>query len=50
MEQTFGILILHRRLVRDYEHRPASTRAKMKRLVTLGILTEAEPGILSKKQ
>ena len=26
------------------------TRAKMKRLVTLGILTEAEPGTFSKKQ
>ncbi|MGW2180641.1 hypothetical protein ACWCXX_21570 [Streptomyces sp. NPDC001732] len=26
------------------------TRAKMKRLITLGILTEAEPGTFSKKQ
>ncbi|MBB5130310.1 hypothetical protein FHS32_007109 [Streptomyces albaduncus] len=24
VEQTYGILILHRRLVRDYEHRPSS--------------------------
>ena len=26
VEQTYGILMLHRRLVRDYEHRPASLR------------------------
>ncbi len=25
VEQTYGILILHRRLVRDYEHRPSSS-------------------------
>ncbi|MFE7616523.1 hypothetical protein [Streptomyces sp. NPDC057496] len=52
-EQTYGILILHRSLVRDYEHRPASsasrahvegTRAKLKRLVELGLLTEADTG------
>ena len=29
MEQTFGILILHRRLVRDYEHHPASSAARV---------------------
>ncbi|MGW1847898.1 IS5/IS1182 family transposase, partial [Streptomyces sp. NPDC001966] len=28
VEQTFGILILHRRLVRDYEHRPASSASR----------------------
>ncbi|MEV4453444.1 MULTISPECIES: IS5 family transposase [Streptomyces] len=29
VEQTYGILILHRRLVRDYEHRPASSAARV---------------------
>lgn len=29
VEQTFGILILHRRLVRDYEHRPASSASRV---------------------
>ncbi len=28
VEQTFGILILHRRLVRNYEHRPASSASR----------------------
>ncbi len=28
-EQTYGILILHRRLVRDYEHRPASSASRV---------------------
>jgi hypothetical protein len=37
----------------DFELLPKQverTRAKMKRLVTMGILTEAEPGTFSKKQ
>ncbi|WP_327347838.1 hypothetical protein [Streptomyces europaeiscabiei] len=37
----------------DFELLPTHierTRARMKRLVTLGILTEAEPGTFSKKQ
>jgi len=29
VEQTYGILILHRRLVRDYEHRPASSASRV---------------------
>ncbi|MFJ8097510.1 IS5 family transposase [Streptomyces griseofuscus] len=29
VEQTNGILILHRRLVRDYEHRPASSESRV---------------------
>ncbi|MFJ9188574.1 IS5 family transposase [Streptomyces anulatus] len=29
VEQTFGILIVHRRLVRDYEHRPASSASRV---------------------
>ncbi len=29
VEQTFGILILHRRLVRDYEHRPSSSASRV---------------------
>lgn len=29
VEQTSGILILHRRLVRDYEHRPASSASRV---------------------
>ncbi|MFB6614666.1 IS5 family transposase [Streptomyces sp. NPDC056367] len=29
VEQTFGILILHRRLVRDYEHCPASSASRV---------------------
>jgi len=28
-EQTNGILMLHRRLVRDYEHRPASSESRV---------------------
>ncbi|WP_443051302.1 hypothetical protein OG429_38895 [Streptomyces sp. NBC_00190] len=28
VEQTYGILILHRRLVRDYEHHPASSASR----------------------
>jgi transposase len=29
VEQTFGILSFHRRLVRDYEHRPASSVSRV---------------------
>jgi transposase len=29
VEQTYGILILHRRLVRDYEHHPASSASRI---------------------
>ena len=29
VEQTNGILMLHRRLVRDYEHRPASAESRV---------------------
>ncbi len=29
VEQTYGILILHRRLVRDYEHRPVSSASRV---------------------
>ncbi len=29
VEQTYGILILHRRLVRDYEHHPASSVSRV---------------------
>ncbi|MDX3433537.1 hypothetical protein PV664_32005 [Streptomyces sp. ME01-18a] len=28
-EQTYGILILHRRMVRDYEHHPASSASRV---------------------
>jgi transposase len=34
VEQTYGILILHRRLVRDYEHRPASSASRVYRAMT----------------
>lgn len=29
VEQTYGILAFHRRLVRDYEHRPASSESRV---------------------
>ncbi|WP_208798691.1 transposase [Microbispora triticiradicis] len=29
VEQTYGILALHRRLVRDYEHRPTSSESRV---------------------
>ncbi|KJY40405.1 transposase [Streptomyces sp. NRRL S-444] len=29
VEQTYGILMLHRRLVRDYEHRPTSSASRV---------------------
>lgn len=28
VEQTFGTLVMHRRLVRDYEHRPATSESR----------------------
>ncbi|MER5228341.1 IS5 family transposase [Streptomyces flaveus] len=34
VEQTYGILIPHRRLVRDYEHRPASSASRVYRAMT----------------
>ncbi|WP_254398458.1 transposase, partial [Streptomyces sp. AC558_RSS880] len=33
-EQTYGILTLHRRLVRDYEHRPSSSASRVYRAMT----------------
>jgi hypothetical protein len=29
VERAYGILALHRRLVRDYEHRPASSESRV---------------------
>ncbi|MFI5635742.1 IS5 family transposase [Streptomyces sp. NPDC051664] len=52
VEQTYGILILHRRLVRDYEHRPASsasrvywamTHVMVRRLTDANTLTWRDP-------
>ncbi|MET7790072.1 IS5 family transposase [Streptomyces sp900116325] len=34
VEQTFGILILHRRTVRDYEHHPSSSASRVYRAMT----------------
>ncbi|MFF3747714.1 IS5 family transposase [Streptomyces kronopolitis] len=34
VEQTYGTLILHRRLVRDYEHRPASSASRVRWAMT----------------
>ncbi len=31
VEQTYGILVLHRRLVRDYEYHPASSASRVYR-------------------
>ncbi|MCX4851726.1 IS5 family transposase [Streptomyces sp. NBC_00893] len=54
VEQTFGILILHRRLVRDYEHRPASsvsrvywamTHVMARRLTDRNTLTWRDPQV-----
>lgn len=54
VEQTFGTLILHRRLVRDYEHRPASstsrvywamTHAMARRLTDAPTLTWRDPQV-----
>ncbi|GLX41289.1 hypothetical protein Sros01_73620 [Streptomyces roseochromogenus] len=38
VEQTFGTLILHRRLVRDYEHRPASSASRVYWTMTHGMV------------
>jgi len=54
VKQPFGILILHRRLVRDYEHRPASsasrvycakTQAMARRLTDTNTLTWRDPQV-----
>ncbi|MER6169634.1 IS5 family transposase [Streptomyces violaceorubidus] len=54
VEQTFGILILHRRLVRDYEHRPASSASRVywamthviaRRLTDTNMLTWRDPRV-----
>lgn len=54
VEQTFGILILHRRLVRDYEHRPASSASRVywamtyviaRRLTDTSTLTWRDPRV-----
>jgi transposase len=54
VEQTFGILILHRRLVRDSEHRPASSASRIcwamthvmaRRLTDTNALTWREPQV-----
>ncbi|MFH7340614.1 IS5 family transposase [Streptomyces sp. KHY 26] len=54
VEQTFGILILHRRLVRDYEHRPASSASRVywamthviaRRLTDTNTLTWRDPRV-----
>ncbi|MGY5122118.1 IS5 family transposase [Streptomyces sp. 900105755] len=54
VEQTFGILILHRQLVRDYEHRPASSASRVywamthviaRRLTDTNTLTWRDPRV-----
>lgn len=54
VEQTFGTLILHRRLVRDYEHRPASAASRVywamthvmaRRLTDTATLTWRDPQV-----
>ncbi|MFD9059874.1 IS5 family transposase [Streptomyces albidoflavus] len=54
VEQTFGTLILHRRLVRDYEHRPASSTSRVywamthvmaRRLTDANTLTWRDPQV-----
>lgn len=54
VEKTFGILILHRRLVRDYEHRPASSAPRVywamthviaRRLTDTNTLTWRDPRV-----
>nr|WP_211244281.1 hypothetical protein [Actinospica robiniae] len=37
MEQSQGTLILHRRLVRDYEHSPDSTASRVYRAATANL-------------
>ncbi|WP_312885749.1 transposase [Lipingzhangella halophila] len=34
VEQTYGTLVLHRRLVRDYEHRPTSSESRVYRAMS----------------
>ncbi|MFD0772363.1 hypothetical protein ACFQZ2_00320 [Streptomonospora algeriensis] len=34
VEQTYGPLALHRRMVRDYEHRPASSESRVYRAMS----------------
>jgi len=55
VEQTFGTLILHRRLVRDYEHRPASSASRVywamthvmaRRLTDMSTLTWRDPRVV----
>ncbi|MFE9826500.1 IS5 family transposase [Streptomyces sp. NPDC005791] len=55
VEQTFGTLILHRRLVRDYEHRPASSASRVywamthvmaRRLTDASTLTWRDPQVV----
>ncbi|MGW1030536.1 IS5 family transposase [Streptomyces sp. NPDC002577] len=55
VEQTFGTLILHRRLVRDYEHRPASSASRVywamthvmaRRLTDMNTLTWRDPRVV----
>ncbi|WP_406482415.1 IS5 family transposase [Streptomyces sp. NBC_01615] len=55
VEQTFGTLILHRRLVRDYEHRPASSASRIywamthvmaRRLTDMSTLTWRDPRVV----
>ncbi|MER5618530.1 IS5 family transposase [Streptomyces sp. NPDC002215] len=54
VEQTFGIVILHRRLVRDYEHRPGSSASRVhwamthvmaRRLTDTNTLTWRDPRV-----
>lgn len=54
VEQTFGILILHRCLVRDYEHRPAASTSRVywamthvmtRRLTDANTLTWRDPQV-----
>ncbi|MER5201460.1 IS5 family transposase [Streptomyces sp. NPDC002755] len=56
VEQTFGTLILHRSLVRDYEHRPASSTSRVywamthvmaRRLTDASTLTWRDPQVVS---
>lgn len=55
VEQTFATLILHRRLVRDYEHRPASSTSRVnwamthvmaRRLTNASTLTWRDPQVV----
>lgn len=44
VEQTYGILILHRRLVRDYEHRPSSSASRVYWAMT-HVMTRRRTGV-----